>query len=85
MPSTGLAAGEFPVYKRARRPSYPLIQLKISSCQSVSEPWRVDEFTAHENPHLSAPRARAGAGGTGFKTIGAIVPWSARRAGTEKD
>ena len=86
MPSAGLAAGEIPVYKKGSSTLLSLDPAKnLIFAQPLSEPWRVDEFTAHENPHLSAPRARAGAGGTGFKTIGAIVPWSARRAGTEKD
>ena len=86
MPSAGLAAGEIPVYKKGSSTLLSLDPAKnLIFAQPLSEPWRVDEFTAHESPHLSAPRARARAGdGTGSKTIGAIVPWSARRSGTEK-
>ena len=46
MPTAGLTAGQFPVYKKLRRPYHPRMQRKAHVAQQLSEPRRVDEFTA---------------------------------------
>jgi hypothetical protein len=46
MPIAGLTAGQFPVYKELSRPYHPRMQRKAHVAQQLSEPWRVDEFTA---------------------------------------
>ena len=75
LPSAGLVAGEFPVYKRSRvDPNDPLNRLKTSSAQSLSKPRAVDEFTAV--PSGRAPGSE--------RTLGVVEPRFARRSRNEK-
>ena len=85
MPSAGLAASEFPVYKKLSQPYHPRIHRKAHVVQQLREPWRSMNLPPTRTRTSLLSGLVPGRGdGTGSKTIGAIVPWSARRSGTEK-
>src|SRR6516162_4432471 len=85
MPSAGLAASEFPVYKKLSQPYHPRIHRKAHVVQQLREPWRSMNLPPTRTRTSLLSGLVPGRGdGTGSKTIGAIVPWSARRSGNEK-